>query len=91
MNGTLFDAIQQLPYLRQVWFTSHRKGRALKGLLLTFVEGVQRMSLPYLHAFFLWTPNNDPWSYAFRKEGVRSVNDGCWVCETNVNVRPSVD
>ena len=94
VNRTLFDAIRQLHYLRHVWFTSHHDGRHPIEPVLTFVEEVQRMTLPYLHCISLWAQNRDPWSYAFRKEEVESVNgEGRtkWACKTNVSVSPLAD
>jgi len=49
-NRTLFDAIQQLHHLRRVWFASHPRGDALPKTVLTFVQDVQVLSLPYLQA-----------------------------------------
>jgi hypothetical protein len=93
VNGTLLDAIRQLHYLRHVWFTSLQNRRTPIEPTLAFVEEVQRISLPYLHAITLWTPNGITWSYGFRKEGVGSVNGGGytkWACKINVSVRPYV-
>ena len=94
VNRALFDAIRQLHYLRHVWFMSHHDGRVPIGPVLTFVEEVQRVTLPYLHCISLWTPGRVPWSYVFRKEEVESVNGGGrtkWVCKTNVSVSPLAD
>ena len=94
VNRTLFDAIRQLHHLRHVWFTSHHEGRDPIEPVLTFVEEVQRMSLPDFYGISLWTPNSHPWSYAFRKEEVESVNGGGyakWVCKTNASVSPLFD
>ena len=92
VNGALFDAIQQLHYLRHVWFRYDHKDTATIRPVLTFVEKVQRASLPYLHAICLWTPyapTGDPSSYTFRKEEAESVNGGGytkWACKTNLSV-----
>ena len=94
VNRSLLDAIRQLHYLRHVWFISHHEGRVPIGPVLTFVEEVQRVTLPYLHCISLWTPGRDRWSYAFRKEEAESVNgEGRtkWVRKTNVSVSPLAD
>jgi hypothetical protein len=73
---------------------SFHKGRDPIEPALAFVEEVQRISLPYLHAISLWTPNSITWSHAFRKEAAGSVNGGVytkWACETNVPVLPYAD
>ena len=88
----VFDAIQQLHYLRRVWFRYHHEDSAPIEPVLAFVEKVQKASHPYLNAIFLWTPwapTGDPWSYTFRKEEAESVNGGGytkWACETNLSV-----
>jgi len=90
-NRTLFDAIQQLHHLRRVWFASHHKGGALSGPVLTFVQDVQKLSLPYLQAIYLWAPSSAVWSYSFRKEEGVSIHEGRyirWACETNKLVTP---
>jgi hypothetical protein len=94
VNATLFDAIRQLHYLRHVWFASLHNDRDPIEPVLAFVEEVQRLSLPYLHAISLWTPNGITWSHAFRKQQAGSVNGGGyakWACETNVSVLPYAD
>jgi hypothetical protein len=93
VNGTLLDAIRQLHYLRHVWFISLHNRRAPVEPALALIKEVQRMSLPYLHAITLWTPNGINWSHAFRKEEAGSVNGGGytkWACKKNVSVRPYV-
>ena len=91
-NMAVFDAIQQLHYLRHVWFRYHHEDRAPIEPVLAFVEKVQKASLPSLHAIFLWAPwapTGDPWSYTFRKEEAESVNGGGytkWACKTNLSV-----
>jgi len=92
-NEVLF-AIQHLHHLRQVWLISHHWGESLPEDVSTFVQDVQKMSLPYLHAICLWAPNSNPPSYAFRKEGVESANDEFhtkWTCETDVSILPAFD
>jgi hypothetical protein len=91
MNRTLFDGIQQLHHLRQVWFTSHHRGKNLPEPVSTFVKDMENLSLPYLRVFCLWTPNSDPWSYVFEKGEVESINEGYnikWTCEVNRSVSP---
>jgi len=81
-------------HLRQVWLISHHRGESLPESVSTFVQDVQKMPLPYLHAICLWTPNSNPLSYAFRKEGAESANDEFhtnWTCETGVSTGPVFD
>ena len=90
-NRTLFDAIRQLHHLRQVWFTSHYKEDTLPKPVSTFVQDVQKLSLPYLQAIYLWAPCSKPWSYSFIKEELVSNHEGPyigWACETNKPVSP---
>ena len=90
-NEVLF-AIQQLHHLRQVWLISHHRGKSLPEPVSIFVQDVQKMSLPHLHAICLWTPNSSPPSYAFRKGGAESANDEFhikWTCETYVSILPA--
>jgi len=90
-NRTLFDAIQQLPHLRRVWFTSHHSGDTLPEPVLTFIQDVQELSLLYLQAIYLWAPSGKSWSYSFRKEELVSIHEGPyigWACETNKPVSP---
>jgi hypothetical protein len=94
VNGTLLNAIRQLHYLRHVWVTSLHNHRAPVEPALAFVKEVQRMSLPYLHAITLWTPNGITWSHVFRKGEAGSVNGGGytkWACKINVPVEPYAD
>jgi len=87
-------ATQQLHHLRQVWLVSHHRGESLPEPVSTFVQGVQKMSLPYLHAICLWTPFSYPSSRAFRKAGVESANDEFhtkWTCEKDVSLLPAFD
>ena len=92
VNMAVFDAIQQLHYLRHIWFRYDHEYEAPIGSVLTFVEKVQRASLPYLHTICLWTPlapTGDPSTYTFRKEEAESVNGGGytkWACKTNLPV-----
>jgi len=90
-NGILFDAIQQLHFLRHVGFISHHENNVPATFALRFVGDVQKMSPPSLQEIFLWAPNSQPWSFTFKKNGVGSTNEGAqklWVCETNVPVPP---
>jgi hypothetical protein len=94
VNRTLFDAIRQLHYLRHVWLISLHNRKTSIEPALAFIKEVQRMSLPYLHAITLWTPNGINWSHVFRKEGAGSLNSGGytkWACEIGVSVRPYAD
>jgi len=87
----VLSAIKQLHHLRQVWLISHQCSLSLPEPVLIFIQDVQKMSLPYLHTICLWTPNSEPPSYAFRKEGAESANDGFhtkWTCETDVWIAP---
>ena len=87
-------ATQQLHHLRQVWLVSHHRDESLPEPVSTFVQGVQKMSLPYLHAICLWTPFSYPSSRAFRKAGVESANDEFhtkWTCEKDVSLLPAFD
>ena len=91
VNMAVFDAIQQLRYLRHVWFRyHHHEDKDPMEPVLAFVEKVQRASLPYLNAIFLWmplAPRGDPRSYTFRKEEAESVDGGGytkWACETSL-------
>ena len=89
VNMAVFDAIQQLHYLRHVWFRYHHEDSAP---VLAFVEQVQKASHPYLNAIFLWTalvPRGHPRTYIFRKEEAESVDGGGytkWACETSLGV-----
>jgi len=90
----VLSAIKQLHHLRQVWLISHQCSLSLPEPVSIFIQDVQKMSLPYLHAICLWTPNSEPPSYAFRKERVESANDGFhtkWTCETGVWIAPVFD
>jgi len=90
-NRVLFDAVQQLHFLRQICFISHHASKVLAEPALKFVDDVQKMSRPSLQAICLWVPNSKPWSYTFKEKGVELTNEGTqklWACETNLPVPP---
>jgi hypothetical protein len=94
LNRTLFDAIQQLHHLRQVWFESYHIKDSLPEPVSTFIQDVQELSLPYLHAICLCSPYSTTHSYMFTKGESGSENGRrCtkWDCETNVSARPVFD